>query len=155
MLHEAQAMSLWVKILLSLVVGLALGFVILAAGMLVGGLGHGWTTPLWFSFVGPVVCPIVVFRVLSYGDNWLGLDFGLLVLALVLDFSVYAKTVEEGTHFFFRMGQFAYVWIGLWSIWQVLIVIKLVAALILLSRKTAETGQQPDPSPAAPDSTQE
>jgi hypothetical protein len=144
-------MPLWVKILLSLVIGLAFGFVILAAGMLVGGLGHGWTTPLWFSFVGPVVCPIVVFRALSFGDKWLGFDFGLLGFAILLDFAVYAKTVEEGVHYFNRVGQFAYVWMGLWSVWQVLLVIKLVAALSMRKR----TAEVPEPQPDEPNSNPE
>jgi hypothetical protein len=122
-------MPLWVKIAVALVVGLSIGFVILTAGVMVGGLGHGWVTPLWFSFAGPVICPIVVFRLMSFGDQWIGFDIAVLVGAVVSDFMIYSMTMEEGVHFFHRMGEFAYVWIGLWSLWQVALLTKLIVSV--------------------------
>ncbi len=128
-------MSLWVKILVSLVAGLGLGIFLLGVGLGSGGIGHGWVTPLWFSFLGPVIYPVVIFRLFSFGDRWLGLDIGLLVAGTLLDLAVYEMTIEEGTHFFFRVGEIAYVWIGMWSLWQLAMLIKVVIG-IWKSRQT-------------------
>jgi hypothetical protein len=132
--RDAADMPLWVKIVVALIVGLLLGFVILAAGVMVGGLGHGWVTPLWFSFAGPVICPIVAFRLLNFADRWLGFDIALLVGGVLIDFIIYNMTIEEGVHYFHRVGEFAYVWIGLWSLWQAALLIKLIA--VAFQRKT-------------------
>jgi hypothetical protein len=115
--------------LVSLVVGLALGVLLLYVGLIVGGLGHGWVTPFWFSFLGPLIYPVVVFRVLNFGDRWLGADIGLLGLAAILDLAVYSNTIEEGVHFFYRVGDAAYIWLGFWSLWQVALMLKVVASV--------------------------
>jgi hypothetical protein len=78
MKREASWMPLWVKFLVSLVVGLPLGVLLLYVGMIVGGLGHGWVTPFWFSFLGPLIYPVVVFRLLNIRDRWLWADGALL-----------------------------------------------------------------------------
>jgi hypothetical protein len=124
--HDAAFMSVRVKILLSLVIGSAFGLIILGVGIVVAGLGHGWTTPLWFSFLGPIVCPVVVFRLLNFKDRYLWFDIALLIGGVFLDLTIYIKTIEDGVSYFYRVGEFAYVWIGLWAIWQVALVIKLV-----------------------------
>jgi hypothetical protein len=128
MKREASCMPLWVKILISLVVGLPLGVLLLYVGMIVGGLGHGWVTPFWFSFLGPLIYPVVVFRLLNIRDRWLWADFALLGLAAILDLAVYTNTIEEGVHFFYRVGNAAYIWLGFWSLWQVALLLKVAAS---------------------------
>jgi hypothetical protein len=132
-------MSFLVKILISLIFGITLGAFLFAIGVGVGGIGHGWVTPLWFSFIGPVIFPIVIFRLLSFGDHWLGFDIALVGLGVILDMVIYKMTLEEGVHYFNRAGEFAYVWIAAWMFWQVAIMIK-VGASIRASKNLPPSG---------------
>jgi hypothetical protein len=123
--HNAAFVPLWVKIALALFVGLALGIFLLGIAVVVGGAGHGWVTPIWFSIIGAAIYPVVVFRLLGFGDRWFGADVGLILVGAILDLAVYTLTMQEGVRYFHRVGEIAYVWIGLWALWQVALKIKL------------------------------
>ena len=121
-------MAFRVKIALALVIGLALGIVLAGVGVLVAGAGHGWVTPFWFSVLGLAIYPLAVFRLLSYGDQYTGVDFGLILIGALLDAGVYAQTIEENFKHFDRLGSFLFVWIGLWALWQVALIFKVAFA---------------------------
>lgn len=109
---------IWKQIGLGLLLALATLFV---SFMMTGG-GHGWITPLWFSLAGLVLCPAAFLRFAEFDVTRQSTNIALIITAIVLDALLVKLTLDEGLIYFHRVGGMAYIWIALWSLWQVLAV---------------------------------
>ena len=88
----------------------------------IAGGGHGWVSPLWFSLAGFLLHPLA-FVTFSNSERLRVLQLPGLLLALVLDCLLYVFTMDEGVQYFHRVSWGAYVWLALWSIWQIALVL--------------------------------
>lgn len=123
---DASFMRLRAKTILVMVVGLAWGLPLIAVAVLLAGGGHGWITPFWISLAGVAIYPVVVFRLSSFWDRRFGIDIGLLLIGAILNIAIYLLTKWEGVQYFYRVGEGAYIWMGLWAVWQLALIFKLV-----------------------------
>ena len=98
----------------------------LALGL--AGAGHGWVEPVLFSWVLFVVYPLVLLRS-GNGPRWLAADLAVVVLALVLDVSIYLRSAASAGGVTGPIGSFVpgidmsmlpflVMWLGLWFHWQ-------------------------------------
>jgi hypothetical protein len=108
------------------VIGLAFAVTTTLIGMAMTGAGHGWITPFFFSFAGFALFPIAFARFVFATETRMGTNIALIAVAVILDVWLLVNTLEEGLRYFHKVGVFAYVWLALWSIWQIAFVLTAV-----------------------------
>ena len=106
----------------SIGVGILTATITIAVAVVIGGAGHGWITPFWFSLLGFLAFPVAFVRLPLALETENRTNAALVMLALILDGLLVYCTLDEGTEYFHRVGVLAYVWLALWSIWQIVVV---------------------------------
>ncbi|MDB5675618.1 MAG: hypothetical protein JWM65_2600 [Sphingomonas bacterium] len=117
-------------------IGLALAMFTQFIALLMTGAGHGWITPFWFSPLLFVLNPIAFTRVVGGRKGAPGIEIVLIVVGVALDVALYSRTMAEGVEYFWRVIPFNWVWLALWSGWQLALIGKVGA--ILVSGPTSE-----------------
>jgi hypothetical protein len=115
-------------------IGLALAALAQFVALLMAGAGHGWVTPFWFSPALFVLAPIAFVRVGGRGKAAPGIEIVLVMVGLALDVALYSAAVAEGVDYFWRVTPFNWVWLALWSGWQVALAGK-VASVLMSARR--------------------
>ena len=120
------------------VIGLLLAFVGHVLALATAGAGHGWTTPLWASFLLWIVLPATFATISPLGRQRFGGKRDLLALVavgLLADAALIWATIREGTQYFWAVVEtatpFPLLWLAIWGSWQLL-------ALIALTKDRAE-----------------
>lgn len=108
---------------LPVIAGLAVAATTLFLGMAMTGAGHGWITPFWFSLFGLVLYPATFSRLARYAATSFEANMGLCLFAVFLDYQLYDFTRSEGVRYFHLVGGMAYLWLVLWSLWQIAVVV--------------------------------
>ena len=115
------------------VIGLLLAFVGHFLALLIAGAGHGWTTPLWASFLLWIALPATFATVSPLGRQRFGGKQDLLALvavAIAADAALIWATIREGTQYFWAVMETAtpypVLWLGIWGSWQLLVLVALI-----------------------------
>ena len=114
------------------VIGLLLAFFGHFLALAIAGAGHGWTTPLWASFLLWIVLPATFATISPRGRQLFGGKRDLLALAavgMVADAALIWVTIHEGTQYFWAAMEtatpFAVLWLAVWASWQLLALVAL------------------------------
>lgn len=107
-----------------LVAGLAIAAFASLLAFAMAGAGHGWVTPMLFSLALYPLYPFVLLRMTAIGPKWRRLDLVIVWLAGIGDALLVLATIQEGTHYFWRVmdagGLFVMLWLSIWFGWQAL-----------------------------------
>jgi hypothetical protein len=115
-----------------LICGLLLWSVTQFFAMMIGGAGHGWTTPFFATFPLVIIYPLIMIRAFSLHEKNVLLEIVLIVLAIMMNVFVLRSSLEEISYFWkiWGIGKFEIAsWIALWVGWQLLTVYSLVRCL--------------------------
>ena len=114
------------------VIGLLLAFFGHFLALATAGAGHGWTTPLWASFLLWIVLPATFATISPLGRQRFGGKHELLALvalAIAADAALIWATIREGTQYFWVAMEtatpFPILWLAIWGSWQLLALIAL------------------------------
>jgi hypothetical protein len=95
----------------------------------IGGAGHGWIAPFYFTIPLFLLYPLVFIRAFSRVGTW-KVDAAILVIAAVLDLLLLRNLFFLEYEYFLRMWNDARgvvaLWFGLWAAWQVLAITTLL-----------------------------
>jgi hypothetical protein len=112
-----------------LICGLLLWSATQFVSMIVGGSGHGWTTPFLATVPLLIIYPLTMIRAFSLHAKNVSVGIALVVLAIILDFFVLLWSFEEAAYFrkIWQIGKIEVVsWIALWVGWQLLAIYSLI-----------------------------
>ena len=117
------------------VVAIAAGLLIAALAqflaLMLGGAGHGWTDPFFFSFVLFVTWPLALARIPGPVGTSAYPDGIMLVLGAVTTLLLIVKTSSE-PQYFWRMAdqdggvRVIIAWLILWFGWQIVTAVNLL-----------------------------
>jgi hypothetical protein len=108
----------------------------LVFSLAVGGAGHGWNSAWPFGLLSLVLFPLAFYRLANAERlRWEGSLF-LLVIAGVLDLALFVATRSEGISYFHKVERGAWLWVGLWSLWQ-LAILRAAAVGLAVARHSA------------------
>jgi len=114
------------------VIGLLLAFFGHFIALLTAGAGHGWTTPLWASFLLWIVLPATFATVSPRGRQRFGGKrdvLALVAIGIAADAALIWATIREGTQYFWAVMEtatpFPLLWLAIWGSWQLLALIAL------------------------------
>lgn len=108
-------------IFIRIIIGLMIAVLGLVLAVMVAGAGHGWVAPFGFSLAMLVAWPLVPIRMASDGEGT-GLDWVMVIAALLLDLALAWVTWESEPQYFataLRLG-LVWWWLPFWGGWQVL-----------------------------------
>jgi CDP-diglyceride synthetase len=118
----------------AIAIGLATGALALWIALSMTGFGEGWIAPFLFSPILFLLNPFAFVRASGSRARALTIELILIVLAMVLDAALVRMTLREGVDAFWRVSPLNWVWLALWSGWQVAVVGKV--AFALMSRRS-------------------
>lgn len=99
-------------------------------GWAVGGAGHGWTPPIFFTVPLFVLYPAAVVGAFARGASAFRAGVAMLGVAATLDLWLLSVTLQDGSYFL-KMWSFApcivCAWLVCWFGWQALGVRMLLA----------------------------
>ncbi|HEX5182038.1 MAG TPA: hypothetical protein VFW19_02680 [Allosphingosinicella sp.] len=94
----------------------------------IGGAGHGWIAPFYFSIPLFFLYPLVFIRAFS-NTGKREIDAAILVIAAVLDTLLLRNALYSESEYVIRMwgdaGGVVALWLALWVGWQILTVLSL------------------------------
>ena len=102
--------------------GAVLGVLCALVSLVVGGAGHGWTSAWPFGLMSLILFPLAFYGLANYKKSSGVVTTMMLALALTLDVGLYVVTADQGLSYFVRAGSGAWLWIGIWSVWQIAVV---------------------------------
>ena len=109
----------------AIALGLAMGAIALWIAFAMTGFGEGWIAPFLFSPVLFLLNPLAFVRASGSRARAFPIEIILVVVAVGLDVALLVMTLREGVEYFWRVSPLNWVWLILWSSWQVAIVGKL------------------------------
>ena len=113
----------------AIAIGLAMAAIALWIAFAMTGFGEGWIAPFLFSPALFLLNPFAFVRASGGRAHALAIDILLVVVAVALDVALLAMTRQEGVEYFWRVRPLNWVWLILWSLWQLAIVGKLAIRL--------------------------
>jgi hypothetical protein len=109
--------------------GLLPWFVTQFIGLGIGGAGHGWVAPFFFTMPLVLLYPLVFIRAFSRAGAR-KVDVSILVVAAALDLFLLRNLFFQEYEYFLKVWNFGStivaLWFGLWAAWQVLAVAALL-----------------------------
>ncbi|CAN5532481.1 hypothetical protein BH10PSE14_BH10PSE14_19920 [soil metagenome] len=115
--------------------GLALAALTQWVAFVCAAFGEGWNTPFYYSLVLFILYPIVVLRLFGNTAVVPAAEIVLLAMAFLMDVAIVSATLSEGTQYFWHIEPFNWIWIALWSSWQVG---ALASMTLILTRQPSE-----------------
>jgi hypothetical protein len=104
------------------VIGVACAF----GGLGVAGAGHGWTSAWPFGLLSLILTPWAFYRLGKFREISQHTSFVLLAIALALDALLFGMTLFGDVKYFYRMINPALVWLGIWSVWQIAVIVTIM-----------------------------
>ncbi|WP_188235561.1 hypothetical protein [Sphingopyxis sp. LK2115] len=113
----------------ALLIGFVAAVICLIQAFFAMGAGHGWNAPFRISLIGFFVFPFAFWAVRSPRKRQSRLLYGvLLALALASDFQLYRMTDAEGWQYVHRAAPFSFLWLVIWSLWQLAVLFAFMAS---------------------------